>query len=147
MLFVAGWLATKTPCPLTTMHRNGFTIASNSPSTPIHTIVEMLGEATKFYTLNVRVGPPPVCMAILNRQKTVFLQGAKGIPSTFQATSLHPLLRQGVTIVAMFRSITLISSHMLYLCSSFSVFRSIIDSISRIAVASFLKSPHVSVLP
>lgn len=29
--------------PSTTMHRNGFTIAPNSPFTPTHAIVEMLG--------------------------------------------------------------------------------------------------------
>ncbi|CDI85974.1 hypothetical protein EPH_0065450 [Eimeria praecox] len=90
---------------------NALTIAPEFPMPTVHTILEMLGGATYFSTLDLEAGFHQIRMAKEDRWKTVFRSvqglfeyrvmpfGLKGAPATFQATInayLQPLLGHGV---------------------------------------------------
>ena len=90
---------------------NALTIAPDFPLPPILTILEMLGGAQYFSTLDLEAGFHQIRMAKEDRWKTAFRSvlglfeyrvmpfGLKGAPATFQANInayLQPLLGQGV---------------------------------------------------
>ncbi|CDJ67432.1 Gag-pol polyprotein, related [Eimeria necatrix] len=90
---------------------NALTIAPDFPLPPIQTILEMLGGARYFSTLDLESGFHQIRMAKEDRWKTAFRSvmglfeykvmpfGLKGAPATFQANInayLQPLLGQGV---------------------------------------------------
>ncbi|CDJ68079.1 OSJNBa0042D13.18 protein, related, partial [Eimeria necatrix] len=90
---------------------NPLTIAPDFPLPPIQTILEMLGGARYFSTLDLESGFHQIRMAKEDRWKTAFRSvvglfeykvmpfGLKGAPATFQANInayLQPLLGQGV---------------------------------------------------
>ncbi|CDJ35189.1 OSJNBa0042F21.10 protein, related [Eimeria mitis] len=90
---------------------NALTIASDFPLPPVQTILEMLGGARYFSTLDLESGFHQIRMAREDRWNTAFRSvmklfeykvmpfGLKGAPATFQANIsayLQPLLGQGV---------------------------------------------------
>ncbi|CDJ54046.1 OSJNBa0042D13.18 protein, related [Eimeria brunetti] len=91
---------------------NALTIAPEFPMPTVHTILEMLGGATYFSTLDLETGFHQIRMAKEDRWETAFRSvqglfeykvmpfGLKGAPATFQANInayLQPLLGHGVT--------------------------------------------------
>ncbi|CDJ62556.1 OSJNBa0042D13.18 protein, related [Eimeria necatrix] len=90
---------------------NALTIAPDFPLRPIQTILELLGGAKYFSTLDLEAGFHQIRMAKEDRWKTAFWSvlglfeyrvmpfGLKGAPATFKANNnayLQPLLGQGV---------------------------------------------------
>ena len=143
---------------------NALTIAPDFPLPPIQTILELLGGAKYFSTLDLEAGFHQIRMAKEDRWKTAFRSvlglfeyqvmpfGLKGAPATFQANInayLQPLLGQGV--IAYLNDVLIYSSdlsgHVSLLRQVLSIFLHI-NSTQNSANASLQgKQLHIWVMP